>query len=497
MPTGPSASGAAGVRSLQTSGGEWQKKNMAKGVTSRTQGPFQKATVEQDGWVSAGNVNRSNLAGLQYITQSWRIAGGVDGVINRRGGNQFTDLFLKTPQPRAIPENPICHLTGGQIYKLEHVGDFFQGSTTTASLQLKTSYLPYGSGKFVADIFANELPEYVPGALVNGKWFGGVSHDMLTSSLSMGYYTGLERGGNVFRIELPAISSGPLVPRTRRPSIHRISPNELFGFIPGLASLASPGPRGSQFCYSSDNGLTWFYYYSSATILTDRTGYSALDPYAWASDSDVYQVRDRFMATTMPSGISIAVVGDGAYSTGRNKLRIYTLGITTTLISSDLTIATEAGNYSTVFRHGGHHHGRPFMQFVNDATGKHYLTFVRAALDGVDSFELPQPAHWTGRARAFDKTTIQCPMYFASANEEKAGYYLCFSEDFGVTWEKRYLIKEDDVAPAVIPLLGEQANYTLQAFADAFLPRQFGAPSPTYPGSPWIGDNSITPPWLE
>jgi hypothetical protein len=497
LPTGPSAPGAAGVRALQRAGGDWQTKKPGIGITSKQQGQFQKVVVEQDLWVSAGKVERSSLTGLQYITPSWRIEGGVDDVVNRRDVSEFTDLILKSPQPRAVAEVPISYLAAGQIYKLEHVGEFMAGSTTTANLQLKTNYLPFGSGSMVANVLANTLPEYVPGAKVNGQWFGGVTHDSLQTGASMGYYTGFEKGLDSFRVPLPALSTGSLVPMTRRPAIHRLSPNELFGFIPGLESVASD-PRGSQFCYSSDNGRTWFYVYSAATILTDRTGYDGMDPLAWDSDAQVFEILGRFMATRMPSGDAIVVVGEGAYSAAvASQVRIYGLGSTTTvLLASAIPIGPDAA-YSTVYTMGGHHQGRPFLQFVNEATSTHYLLFVRSNLAGADSVAMPQPSHWTGRARALDEETIQCPMYFEGTAEDKPGYYICLSTDFGATWEKHKLIKEDPVAPAEIDVFGIKANQTLQAFADAFLPRKNGVPSHTYPGAPWIGDASITPPWLE
>jgi len=496
LPTGPSAPGAAGVRALQRTGGDWQTKRPDANTVSRQQGEFQRVIVQQDGWVSCGKVERRSLTALQFITPSWRLTGGTDGVKNRRGPNEFADLSIETEQQRAVAEVPIGYLGDGKVFKLEYDGAMMPGSTTTANLRLKGSYLPYGSGKLVASVLANDLPEFIPGAKAGGKWFGGVAHDMLSPSASNGYYTGFQMGGDAWRAELPAKSSGSLMPLTRRPAIHRVSPLELIGFVPGYQSSVS-GPRGSQLVYSADNGQSWVYAYDGSTILTDRDDYSPSDPYAWDSDASVSELRDRFLVTRMPSGIVIAAVGEGAYTPTAiaSQMRIYQLGeATTTLLAQEILIGP-VGQYSTVFKHGGHHHGRPFMQFVHEDTSTHYLWFVKPDCTGADAFPMPQPSHWTGRARALDDKTIQCPMYYQSTDSDPAGYYVCTSEDFGQTWEKIRLIKEDAAAPEPILLFGYKVNHLLQAYADAFLPRRYGIAADTYPGAPWIGDLTKNKPW--
>lgn len=499
MPTGPSAPGAAGVRALQTAGGDWQQKRPNSNTVSKQQGEFQRVIVQPDGWVSCGKVERSSLTALQYVTPSWRINNGTSNVKNRRGPSEFADLSLQTNQDRAIAENPIAYLGDGRTFKLEYDGEMMEGSTTTANLKLKGSYLSYGSGKLVSGILANDLPDFIPGAKSGGKWYAGVAHDMLSPTASNGYYTGFQIGGDAWRAELPAISSGPLKPLTRRPTIHRVSPLELIGFVPGFESSAS-GPRGSQLVYSADNGQNWVYAYDGSTILTDRDEYSPSNPYAWDSDASVFEMRDRFLAARLPeTGIVIAVVGEGAYDPTAiaSKLRIYQLGEGgTTLLAQEVPIGP-TGQYSTVFKHGGHHHGRPFMQFVHEDSSTHYLWFVKPDGSGADFFAMPQPSHWTGRARALDEKTIQCPMYYQGTDSDPAGYYICTSEDFGQTWKKLRLIKEDAAAPTVITLSGYKVNHTLQAFADAFLPRRYGQPSDTYPGAPYVGDLTKTQHWTE
>lgn len=499
LPTGPSPVGAAGVRALQRAGGDWQTKRPDINTVSRQQGEFQRVITQQDGWVSCGKVERSGLTGLAYVTPSWRVTGGTDGAKNRRGPSEFADLSIQTDQPRVIPENPIAYLADGSIYKLEFDGAFFPGSTSTAMLRLKGGYLPYGSGKLVASIAANQLPEFIPGAVTGGKWFSGVAHDMLTSTESAGYYTGFQVGGDTWTVPLLAISTGGLIPFTRRPTIHRISTRELVGFVPGFQSILS-GPRGSRLVYSDDNGKTFGTVYAGSSLFTERIGYNPSDPQGWSSDSHVFEIRDRFLCASLPDGRLIAVVGEGAYTASKagRSLRIYELGSgTTTTMLKDGSDLGESGTFSTVFKHGGHHHGRPFLQFVREESSIHYLAFVKVNGDGIDVQAMPQPSHWTGRARALDEKTIQCPMYFQAADQDPAGYYICTSDDFGVSWKKIRLIKEDDAAPPVIDLGGLKVNHTLQAFNDAFLPRRYGAPALTYPGAPWVGSYRQTPPWLE
>ena len=498
MPNGPSPTGAAGVRALQTAGGDWQTKRPNVNTTSRQQGEFQRVITQQDGWVSCGKVERSSLPGLQYIEPSWLLTGGTDGTKNRRGLNEFSGLSIETSQLRAIQENPIAYLCAGLTHKLEYDGEMMEDSTTTAVLKLKQSYLSYGSGKTVAQILANGLPDYIPGAKSDKKWYGGIAHDMLTSEFSMGYYTGFEVGGNAWRVSLPAKPLGSLVPMTRRPTIHRLTPNSLLGFVPGFQSMAS-GPRGSQIVFTSDNGRTWFYAFDESTLLTDRHGYDAGDPEAWVSDAQVFEVRDRFLATRMIDGSVVAIVGEGAYTTTAvaNQLRVYALDSgASTLIQKEMPIGP-AGQYSTAYKHGGHHHDRPFMQFVRDSSGTAYLWFLKLDASGGDHVAMPQPSRWTGRARALDRGTIQCPMYYAATGDDPAGYYICTTDDFGATWKKTHLIKEDGNAPPVISVFGDQVNHTLQAFADAFLPRKNGFAADTYPGAPWIGDSYRDLPWME
>ena len=495
MPTGPSGFGAAGVRALQNTGGDWQTKRQSVGITSKQQGEFQRVIVEQDGWVSAGKVERSGMDALDYVTPSWRIEGGTDNVMNRRGSTEIHPLVIETPQKGAVAEVPIGYVVDGEIARLEYDGEMI--GTTTAVLKLKSAYLPYGKGKHIADIAANSLPEYIPGATEFGRSAGGIAHDYLTSSESGSFYTGFQLGNTWWRVQFIAKSSGTQNPKSMRPTIHRLSPLELIGFVPGITSPTS-GPRGSLMVKSTDNGQNWSETYDLAAIFTDRTNYSVLDPYAWDSDSDVYELRDRMLAAPLPSGVRIIAVGEGAYNStySGKRMRIYQMQpAATTLLAQEIPIGPGSGTFSTVFKHGGHHKGRPFMQFVDETTSKHYLWFVKEDGFGADYYEMPQPSHWTGRARALDEDMIQCTMYYEASDDFKAGYYICTSEDFGQTWKRHRLIKADPVAPEEMEFSGLKVNHTLQAFADAFLPRKNGIAANPYPGAPWIGDDTVTPPW--
>jgi hypothetical protein len=349
----------------------------------------------------------------------------------------------------------------------------------------------------IATIEAQEIPDYIPGARLEDGWAYGVAHNTLSPTESFGHYTAVLPDGSTVKTNLIAIADPPRNPRTQRPAINRVSPNELFGFVPGIEA-PSTGPFGSQFIYSQDNGATWFYALDGASILTDRVGYDAMDPYAWESDPQVFEIRDRFLCAPMENGDLFIVVGEGAYNAalGGSHLRVYRIdGSTTTLMGSELEMG--AGLHGTIFTKGGHHRGRPFIQVVDEENSVSKLVFIAQDGASIDVVVLPQPSHLTGRVRALSQTELQCVMYRAAEDDRPAGYYIHVSEDFGNTWEKRFLIVADDNAPPEIFIDTLKVNHLLLAHQDAFLPRENGVAADAYPGAPWIGDYTVTPPWEE
>lgn len=494
FPSGPSAFGAAGVRALDRVGGDWQTKRSAN-TTSKRMGDFRRVTVEGDGWVSAGKIERNGFTGAQLVPRSWSVPGGTDGVKARQGLSEQTLLLLSSAQPGLLPENPVGYLGKGELHKLKFSGAFFGVGTQTALIDVLAAYYPQIPGKRLAQIPSNTIPDFVPGARTVDGWSLGVCHDLLQPDSSNAFYTAFLPDSMVVQSPLPAIAEPPRIPRVSRPNIHRISPTELYGFTPGLASTATTA-FGSQFVYSSDNGANWFYIDDGSALLTDRDGFDAMDEYQWESDEQVLEIRDRLLVAPVADSSILVVVGEGAYTPilSGSHLRIYRLTTSVTLTASALSLGT--GQHGTLYTRGGHHQGHPFMQVVDEANSVSKLVFIHPSGMSISVVPMPQVSHWTGRARALDQNTMQCVMYRTADGPRAAGYYIHTSDDFGATWEIYRQVLASATPPPEISVAGIKLNHSLLVFNDAVLPRKNGLPAPTYPGAPWIGDSGITPPWM-
>lgn len=113
MPTGPSAVGRAGVRALQETGGDWQRKHTDINTTSFQQGDFKKVLVEGDPLYVAAGLTSPTKVGIRDVgriqlpaTPSiWRAFGVSmdDGDFARWVREPFSDVsqsFLyTTPDP--------------------------------------------------------------------------------------------------------------------------------------------------------------------------------------------------------------------------------------------------------------------------------------------------------------------------------------------------------------------------------------------------------------
>lgn len=494
LPTGPSPFGAAGSRALDRVGGDWQTKRGIAGTTSKRMGDFRRVTVEGDGWVSAGKIERNGFTGAQLVPRSWSVPGGTEGVKARQGLSEQTPLLLSSAQAGLLPEIPIGYLGKGEVHKFKFSGAFFGTGTQTALIDVQAAYYPQLPGKRLARIPANTLPDFVPGAKTADGWSSGVCHDLLQTDSSNAFYTAFLPDNVVVQSPLPAIAEPPRIPRLSRPAIHRISPTELYGFTPGLASTATTA-FGSQFVYSNDNGANWFYIDDGSALLTDRDGFDAMDEYQWLSDEQVLEIRDRLLVAPVADSSILVVVGEGAYTPilSGTHLRIYRLTSSVSLAASALPLG---GLHSTLYTRGGHHQGRPFMQVVDEANSVSKLVFIHPSGTSISVVAMPQVSHWTGRARALDQTTMQCVMYRTADGPRPAGYYIHTSDDFGATWKIYRLVLASASPPPEISVVGIKLNHFLLAFNDAILPRKNGLPASTYPGAPWIGDSSVTPPWM-
>jgi len=540
-PTGPTPHGAAGVRALQQGGGNWQTKRPALGVTSKQQGNFQRAIVEQDPWVSSGRPERIGLGYIPYQIPNYQAnyPARVTGVVNRKGISEQTGLMIETGRGMLIPGLSDWYVAGGFCHSIEYRGELLPSGSARDTLRVHVmeSYIPGARGREVAQAthishsITDIGPEFVPGAYVSGTgWVGGIRHALQTPSNGrIGLYTAFIAGSQqppAVTVMLPIDREGLNV-RTTIPAVSRISPTELIAFVVGLNAqddsdpFAASFPRGSRIFYSSNNGIGgWVSAFRDASIFTDRADFDPAFPDRWfgpdpgtlASDTYMLEYSGRFACGVTPDQVLFAVVPERHYREDvlpyGTRLRIYSLngGGTTTLRAADILIPEPTKPSATCFtvsRDGGYHQDRMMLQFVEQfqpswmPPAVHRLGFVRLDLSGIDFVSLPRPPHHTGRARALDRETIQCPMWWPEQGDFRAGYWIMVSKDFGQTWEHFRLIKAEPIEPPPImdQFMANQANEYLHTFSDAFLPRRNGIPSPTFPGYEWMGDSRVAAPW--
>lgn len=495
---GASPVGEALVRALQRTGAPWLRASTADGVIAGKMARLSevKQGVDQ-GWVSAGDMSRYDLTGLQLNNRSWRLDGGTDQTLLRKGVNERSALLVKVPQSNMVPETEVEYLGGGRTHCLRFNGEFYpDGTEATGIMDLSSAIIPGAKGRVEFEVFARDDPDFTAGAFANNLWHWGVCHNLYSEvqEISGAFYSAWRSDKTTHEQILPPLSTETINPRQRRPMISRVSPNELLGFTGGFTSPSSLDPYGSQIVYSNDNGFTWFYTLDGTVILTDRTGYDAENPYVWQDNEQVFEVADRFFAAPVEDSALLIVVGGGAYGDALGvSIRVYRwFGDNISLAG---TFSLGGAQHMQIYRRGGHHQGWPFMQTAVEATNTAHLVFVHPTGGSIHIIMMPAPAHWVGFARALDEDTLQCVIYRIKDDDFAAGYYIHISKDFGETWTPYRRVELDETEPSVIFISSFQWNFSLLAYRKAILPKVDGRPTYTYPGAPWIGDDRVTPPW--